>query len=280
MRDRADLHTHSLFSDGVDTPEKIVKLADRLELGGVALTDHDTIQGLKQFLECEASPALRRVPGIEISTESECGEAHLLGYFVPPDADSIESELEKFRKQRKYRFPKMVRRLEELGITIDPAKVKEIMDTVHVPGRPHLARLLVDEGVVRSTDEAFELYLAEGRPAYIKRELIELHDGIRLLRSVGAVPVIAHPLTIQITDLRSFLTDLKRTGLEGIEAEYHYDIVKTRIHPDEIRNVARELGLVMTGGSDYHGDGSHSQLAKATVSVDVIDQLQEIAQEM
>ncbi|MCF2135930.1 MAG: PHP domain-containing protein [Candidatus Thorarchaeota archaeon] len=279
MRDRADLHTHSHFSDGINSPTEIVKLATERGLAGIALTDHDTLRGLTEFLQCDAPPTLRRVPGIEISTESEGGEAHLLGYFVTPDDHAIAEELERFRKRRRNRFLKMVKRLDELGITIDPVRVKQIMDTIQVPGRPHLARLLVEEGVVKDTDEAFEIYLAEGRPAYVWRQLIELHDGIRLLRSVGAVPVLAHPLTIKIADLHAFLSDLKQTGLAGIEVEYHYSTTRSQIDTNVIRETAKGLGLIMTGGSDYHGDQSHSPLGAVTVSSDVIDQLQREAKD-
>ncbi|MHA1246776.1 MAG: PHP domain-containing protein [Candidatus Thorarchaeota archaeon] len=280
MMDRADLHTHSNWSDGVHRPSFIVETAVSLGLGGVALTDHDTLGGLREFLATEVSSEIVRVPGIEISTESVGGEAHLLGYFVPPDARELERELHRFREIRRARFPKMVSRLRELGVVLDSEKVERTMSEIDVPGRPHLARLLVEAGYVKNTDEAFERFLGEGRPAYVKRELIEIHRGIDLLRWIGAVPVLAHPLTVQIDDLTEFLRDLKQHGLVGVETEYKYTSVKTPLSPHEVRSIAKRLGLIMTGGSDYHDAESHAQLGEVTCPIETIEKLRKAADEL
>ena len=273
MRDRADLHTHSHYSDGEHSPTEVVTKAVELGLGGLALTDHDTLNGLREFMNAKALSHLQRIPGIEISTDSGRGEAHLLGYFVPLESEKLQRELWRFKEIRRARFPKMVKRLSDIGIELQPEGVQRVMEEVDVPGRPHLARLLVQEGFVKDMNEAFSKYLAEGRPAYIKRDLVTLHEGISLLRSVGAVPVLAHPFTIEINDMESFLNDLRNNGLLGVEVEYRYTLTRTNVDIPSLRAITSDLGLIMTGGSDYHGEGSHNALGCATVSVEIIDAL-------
>jgi len=253
-------------------------MAGDIGLGGIALTDHDTVEGNSELLtHCKKSD-LVCIPGVEISTEYRGFELHLLGYYVPSESSELERTLIAFRDERNTRFPKMVRKLRDLGYAIADSDVEEVMRTAASPGRPHLARILVEMGVVKTIDEAFTKFLAEGRPAYVKRSRPDIIDGIRVLREAGAVPVLAHPLYYNGGDLRNLLKDLKSSGLMGVEVVYNYE--RNSI-PDEdakkVRNAAQGLGLIETGGTDFHGDNTHNELGSMTVSIDVINQLRRAA---
>ncbi len=278
MKALADLHVHSDRSDGLNSPQELVELAERQELGGIALTDHDTLAGVREFLEAPTSGNLQRVPGVEVSTNYLNHEVHLLGYFVPFGESAIEQSLRAMRESRHTRFPKMVKKLRDLGIVIDESEIQRVLREVASPGRPHLARILIDSGVVRDIKEAFTKYLASGKPAFVIREKIELIETIGLLRESGAVPVIAHPLLIEDIDLGGFLRELKSHGLEGVEVNYSYRKSELVDSIDDLRKVTEDLGLIVTGGSDSHGDEGHSELGSAGVPVETIDILRKVSE--
>jgi predicted metal-dependent phosphoesterase TrpH len=274
VRALADLHIHSNHSDGIFSPQQIVEMAADLELGGIALTDHDTIGGNSELLFHCNEHDLVCIPGVEISTEYHGYELHLLGYYVPSESSDLEDRLIAFRDERNTRFPKMVQKLRDLGFDIPDSDVQEVLRTAASPGRPHLARILVEMGVVMSIDEAFAKYLAEGKPAYVKRQRPDITEGIRMLRDVGAVPVLAHPLYYTGGNLRNLLKDLKNSGLMGVEVVYNYE--RNSIPEEDtkvVKKAAEGLGLIGTGGTDFHGDNTHNKLGSMTVSMDVIDQL-------
>ncbi len=277
MKARADLHIHSHFSDGLYSPTKLVEMAEKKGLGGMALTDHDTVEGIEEFMDAISHSVVKGIPGVEVSTEYQDQEIHVLGYFVPQGESKIETRLRAIRESRQERFPKMVKKLRAIGIEIDQKKVDEILKGVESPGRPHLARILIDSGVVSDIREAFTKYLVPGKPGYVKRELIEIIEAITLLRASGAVPVLAHPLLIDDVDLHSFLTMLKSHGLEGVEVDYGYRKQELLDKVDIVRSFAEELDLVATGGSDSHGDDGHYELGSIGTSIDTIKKLQKIA---
>ncbi|MFW9944353.1 MAG: PHP domain-containing protein, partial [Candidatus Sifarchaeia archaeon] len=200
VRARADLHTHSAYSDGSDAPAVLVKKAEEIGLGGLALTDHDTLKGLEDFMDAALRANLTGVPGVEISTEHDGKEVHVLGYFVPFESEELRNRLEPLSNARQVRFLKMVEKLREIRIDVKQEEVDYVLRGVESPGRPHLAELLVRKGVVRNSAEAFKQYLVEGKPAYVKKERLGTVEAINLLRSVGAVPVIAHPLSIETSN--------------------------------------------------------------------------------
>ncbi len=276
MKDRADLHLHSNVSDGLESPERLVKRAAGMGLGGIALTDHDVLDGNEEFLSCDAPEPLQRVPGVEISTEYRGLEIHLLGYFVSWGPSSLRNRLRGVGKIRRERFPRMVRRLNTMGIEIAESDIDEELRGVKSPGRPHLARILVDKGVVEDTQEAFDRFLARGRPAYVPKERIDTVEAIRLLMDMAAVPVIAHPLMIAEADHFELLSGLRAHGLEGVEVEYDYGNVATHGSLESLRSAAEKLGLIETGGSDYHGDPSHAQMGEVTVPAQRIDLLRKV----
>ncbi len=278
-RARADLHTHSVLSDGNDSPTQLVRLADELRLGGIALTDHDTIAGLREFMEAKVTSDLLRVPGLELSADYEGQEVHILGYFVPLESTILDSRLQDLRNRRQGKFSKMVEKLHGLGIELQQGELNEILTGVESPGRPHLASLLVRKGIVKNTEEAFELYLGEGKPAFVEKKRMHAFKAIDLLKSVGAVPVVAHPLTVKVADLREFLQDLANAGVRGVEVEYDYRPVGFETSLDELMRITRELGLIETGGSDYHGNSWMSGLGSTTVPVETIEILRAAADE-
>ncbi len=228
-------------------------------------------------MNTETSTDLKRIPGLEVSTKYQGQEVHVLGYFVPNGDSPIEQRLKAIRESRKTRFPKMVQKLRDMGIEVDENEVQKILNEVESPGRPHLARLLIASGVVEDINEAFQKYLATGKPAYVEREKIEVMEAIRLLRESGAVPVLAHPLLIEDIDLKEFLSELKHQGLEGVEVDYGYRKPSLMAKVEDLRKVVEDLGLIVTGGSDFHGDEGHYQLGSVGTPVETIETLHEIS---
>ncbi|MFW9804007.1 MAG: PHP domain-containing protein [Candidatus Thorarchaeota archaeon] len=276
----ADLHTHSSISDGTDSPIDLVRLADEMKLGGIALTDHDTIMGLREFMEARATPDLQRVPGLELSADYQDQEVHILGYFVPLESKTLDAKLGDLRNRRRYKFSKMIDKLHNLGIELEHDEVEAALQGVESPGRPHLAALLMKKGIVVSIDEAFDLYLGEGKPAYVEKKRMHVFKAIDLIRSVGAVPVVAHPLTVEVPNLGDFLGDLEKSGILGVEIDYDYHTAIADVNLEELRNITRELGLIETGGSDYHGDSWMGALGSVTVPVKTIEILRDAADDM
>jgi predicted metal-dependent phosphoesterase TrpH len=280
VRARADLHTHSSASDGSDSPTELVRKADAIKLGGIALTDHDSLDGIQEFMNAEASEHLIRVPGLEISTEYDKKEVHILGYFVPLDSKPLNEELEFLRKSRHERLPKIVQKLNDLGCDVTIDELYEDLEGVASPGRPHVAQLLIKKGFVETTLEAFQKYLASDKPAYVKKARMKTLEAVKLLKSVGAVPVLAHPLTIEIQDLRSFIETLMTAGLLGIEVEYDYSFMGMNRTSDEVKEVIQGLDILHTGGSDYHGTVHYTELGSVSVPIEVIESLKRIHSEL
>jgi predicted metal-dependent phosphoesterase TrpH len=280
VRVRADLHTHSSSSDGTDTPSVLARKADAMELGGIALTDHDTLDGIQEFMQTMVSDELVRVPGLEISSEYENKEVHILGYFVPPDSKPLNEGLEFLRKSRHERLPKMIKKLTELGIDITIEELYEEIEGVASPGRPHVAQLLIKKGVVKTTSEAFQQYLAAGKPAYVKKDRLQTLEVVKLLRSAKAIPVLAHPLTIEVENLHSLLDRLVSAGLVGIEVEYDYSLMGIYHTSDELKEVIQNMNVIHTGGSDYHGTAHYTKLGSVTVPIATIDSLERVRSEL
>ncbi len=244
-----DLHTHSRYSDGSDTPAEVVGKGVAAGLSALALTDHDLLDGIDEA-RAAAGSDLELVPGTEISVEWRGRAMHLLAYWVEDDSP-LKERLEEVRRGRIERNREMVQALIDLGID---TTISEIEDEagVGVVGRPHFAAVLVRKGVVETISEAFDQYLATGRPAYRARTRIEAAVAIDLAWRSGAVPVVAHPHTLAdnmngFADLFPAFADL---GVAGVECHYVEYPQETR---DRVAALAEAAGLVATGGSDYHG---------------------------
>jgi len=246
-----DLHTHSLRSDGALLPADLVKRAAARGVKVQALSDHDTLAGVAEAVATGRELGVRIIPATELNTESEWGDAHVLGYFIDPADAELEARLRWLRENRGRRIELMVEKLNELGFAVDLARVLEIAQGGAL-GRPHLAQALFEKGYVRSYDEAFDTLIAKDSPAYVARVGLDPFEAVGLVRKHRGVPSLAHPGTV--IGLDELLPKLVAVGLAGIEAYYGE-------HSPEMtaRCLARasQFGLVPTGGSDFHGRGEH-----------------------
>ena len=254
MGSRADLHTHSTFSDGVLTPTELIELAYRGGVHTMALTDHDTTGGLPEaFAAAARYPDFTLIPGIEMSTDVPGNEVHILGHFIDWRDETFEQKLVGLRKSRLGRARKMVERMAVLGKPVTWERVQSFAGEGAV-GRPHIARALVEAGHVGTVNEAFELYLSRNGPAYVERDRLTPTEVVEILTSVNGLPTLAHPR--ELGDLEELLTRLKAGGLVGMEV-YYQDYPPEEV--ERLRVLAEKFGLIPLGGSDYHGMGGPQQ---------------------
>ena len=247
-----DLHTHTTFSDGSQTPAELVEEAAAQGLAAIAVTDHDTVDGLPEALAAGERFGVEVIPGVEINLEHDMVTMDMLGYFLGGlPTDELQQELAELRVYRTERNLRMVERLAELGLPLDPEDLAAAAENGAV-GRPHIGEAMVRRGYVSSISEAFELYLRRGAPAWVDRRRLALGRALKLLRASGALPVLAHPGIIR-TDaagLNHIVRDAARGGLAGIECYYPLHDAETVAR---CLGLAERYALVPTGGSDYHG---------------------------
>ncbi len=246
-----DLHAHSTASDGSDSPGDLARLAAEVGLSAIALTDHDTLEGVAEITATAHPLGVRVIPACEISCEVERGTMHLLVYFLDDASGPLQDRLSFLQAARASRNDRIIATLQDHGIAIT---LDEVLDEAGggSVGRPHLAAVLVRHGYVDSIQQAFDVWLAKGRPAYLGRERLEPSEAIDLARRSGAVSVLAHPgtLGLEAAELDDFVGSLATFGLSGVEAEYgRY----SRDERDAYHSLAARHGLCVTGGSDYHG---------------------------
>lgn len=246
---QVDLHTHTTASDGTLEPAELVREAARRGLRVLAITDHDSTEAIAPALaaarEC---PPLEIVPGIEINTEVPGTEVHMLGYFVDHEASWFGETLREFREERAARVHRIAERLAALGCPVDPAEVLALVREGSA-GRPHVARVMVARGYVATVKEAFDRYLGAGKPAYVSHRKVDPREACRLIHRAGGLAVLAHPAFQQGSE--RLVRELTAERLmDGIEAYYpeHAPAETARFV-----GLCRELGLVATGGSDFHG---------------------------
>ena len=246
-----DLHTHTTFSDGSLTPTQLVEAAAAIGLTAVAITDHDTVDGLPEALAAGERLAIEVVPGVELNLEHERITMDMLGYFLGGcPSDELKQELAELRVYRDERNARIVERLAGLGFVLDAADLTAAENGS--VGRPHIGEAMVRRGYVGSISEAFELYLRRGAPAWVDRRRLSLGAAVRLLRASGGLPVLAHPGIIR-TDgagLDHLLRDAVRAGIAGLECYYPLHD-ETAVKAFLV--LAGKYGLVATGGSDFHG---------------------------
>ena len=249
--DRLDLHLHTTHSDGSLPPAEVVARAHQVHVRALAITDHDILTGLPEAAAAAEPLGIEVIPGVEISSRFDDDELHILGYFLDPTDPALLARLDTLRRSRHRRNPQIVARLQELGLSIDYDEVRELAGTEAV-GRPHIARVLMEKGYVQSAREAFDRYLARGKAAYVARELPEPAEAIAWIREAGGVAVLAHPLWVKRTGeaLRKLCEPLKEAGLGGIEVHYS---THTPQQTSDFLNLAKQLDLLVTGGSDFHG---------------------------
>ncbi|MCF8043940.1 MAG: PHP domain-containing protein [Desulfarculaceae bacterium] len=247
-----DLHTHSTASDGTLPPAQVAQAAAEAALAAVALTDHDTTEGLAEFLAAARPGGPELVPGVELSVERPGGGSmHLVGLWMDQDEPRFKQGLERVQAAREQRNPKIASRLQGLGVDITLEEVAAVAGGGQV-GRPHFAQVLVDKGVVQNPGEAFGRFLKRGAPAYMEKERLSPGEAMALIRGAGGVTVLAHPGLLQLHPavLEQLVKELKDQGLMGIEAYYseHNPALERRL-----LDMAARLGLAVSGGSDFHG---------------------------
>ena len=250
MASRADLHTHSTFSDGVLSPTELIDLAYRRGVRIMALTDHDTIEGLPEaFATAARYPDLTLIPGVEISTDIPGSEVHVLGHFIDWQDQEFQCRLQQMRQSRLGRARKMVDKLVALGKPVSWDRVQSFASEGAI-GRPHIARALVEAGRVATVNEAFDLYLNRNGPAYVQRERLAPAQVVEMITHANGLPTLAHPR--ELDGLEELLSQLKTAGLIGMEVYYQ------GYFPEEVERlhaVADRFALIPLGGSDYHGMG-------------------------
>lgn len=265
---QVDLHVHTTASDGTATPVEIVVMAKSLGLGAIAITDHDTLEGIEIALDVGRLYKIEVIPGIELGSEYQGEEIHILGYLVELHNREFLDKLTLFQDTRVHRMEKMVNKLQELGFPIALDRVLEISGSGSL-GRPHLAAALVEAGIVKTTSEAFDRYIGSGRPAYMPRYKLEPVEAVRLIRAAGGVPVLAHP---GLNNSARLVEELIEAGLAGLEA---YHPAHSWEQASYYHRLAVKHGLIVTGGSDYHGPSHKAgcRLGSDTVPHSVIDEL-------
>ena len=264
-----DLHLHTTFSDGTLTPTELVNLCASRGLKVIAVSDHDSTEGLPEAMAAaEAHPDLTIIPAIELSTDIPGSEIHVLGYFIDTSDQDFQNTLEGFRKGRHNRGELMVEKLNSLGLNISWERVQEISDGGAI-GRPHIAQAMVEAGYIEFPKQAFDRYIGRNGSAYVERPKLTPEDAVGLLVKNGALPVMAHPTYSQtksdrgdVASLRKTVENLRERGLEGMEVFYG------DYTPDQVsylKEIADDIGIVPCGGSDYHASGNPGEPQPGTV---------------
>ena len=265
-----DLHLHTTASDGAFSPAQIVQMALEAGLRAVAITDHDTMDGVEEAVAAAAGTGLTVIPGVEISSDLPQGEAHILGYYLGAQNPDLVQLLATLRKARWDRAQRMVEKLGVLGMPVSWDRVAAIANGGAV-GRPHVARALMEAGHVSSVQDAFAFYIGREGPAYVDRYKLMPVEVTQAVVRWGGLPVLAHPSFV--TDLTALLPRLVSAGLVGLEAYY------TGYPPEvtaSLLRLARANGLVGTGGSDFHGRSvvAGAVLGSVGVPYSVVEELQ------
>lgn len=281
-----DLHTHSTASDGQLTPGELVEKAASLGLYALALTDHDTVAGIDEARSVARRIGFTLIPGVELSVDWPTGECHILGYFLDHRSPQLQAALDTFREGRLLRGKRMVERLGSLGLPLSWERVQQLAQGGTVT-RAHLAAALQEAGHVASRQEAFDRYLGHGRPAYVPRDKLSPEDAIRLIVRAHGIAVLAHPTFVEPERAWSatleqqipwpFLERLLRAGLHGLEAYYG------EYPPDlsaRLCGLAAHYGLIVTGGSDFHGHEEKPTLGCASMPLEALDNLVRLARKL
>ncbi|MFH0811974.1 MAG: PHP domain-containing protein [Pseudomonadota bacterium] len=251
--DLIDLHIHTSVSDGTYSPTEIVHLAQTQGLKAISITDHDTIKGNEEAIKVGMERGLEVIPGVEISVEWNKCPIHIIGYFVNWQSQSLAVELQNLVEYREERNCKIISKLHSLGLDISYDEVKMIAGDGTI-GRPHFAQVLIKKAYAKNEDEAFKKYLQRGAPAHVDKKRLNPQEGIHLIKNAGGIAILAHPFTteeIKDNEMEQFILHFKRLGIEGVEVFYP---IHTPQQTFTLRAITEKYGLLMTGGSDFHGE--------------------------
>ncbi len=267
-----DLHSHTVFSDGTTTPEDNVAAAVELGLEGLAVTDHDTTEQHGPALRAAEGTGLEVIPGTEFSAELEGASVHVLGYWIDPGDESLAEELERLHGERDRRAVETVSLLQDLGVEVSIERVRQLAGDAPI-GRPHIARAVVEAGLAPDLQTVFDRWLADGGPAYVPKYAVDPVRAVRLLRGAGGVAVLAHPGLYGPRGTGvppDAIEKMVAAGLAGLEADHpdHGDGARERY-----RRLGERLGLVVTAGSDFHGERRDNRLGEATTSRETVEEL-------
>ena len=246
-----DLHVHSNISDGTLTPSEVVKLASDRGVGVMALTDHDTVEGVAEAETAAKECGMVLIPGIEISAGFRDRDIHILGYFIDTRSEEFLGILEKAWVKREERNYKIAERFAKFGIALDIDAIKKISGS-SVITRAHFARWLVENGYCRSNSEVFDRYLGNDKPCYVPRDYMTRETAVSAIINAGGIPVLAHPMLygLSLTETDTLVGELCEMGLKGIETYYSSNM---GYDEDNVRSLALKHKLIMTGGTDFHG---------------------------
>ena len=268
----ADLHLHSRHSDGADAPASLVEEAAKEGLEVISLTDHDTLGGVEETQRAGLRLGVRVITGVELSAEFRGHEVHLLAYGFDPGSEDLRRVLGQSRQEREQRAERMVQRLNELGIPLSMQRLRETAGGASL-GRPHLAEALLRTRVVDNIQQAFDRYLNPGRPAFVPREHRSLPSAKSAVQDAGGVLVLAHPhLNLSSANIRALVDE----GIDGLETSH------PRLKPSqsrELASLAQEVGILATGGSDFHGERRGPvRIGSVRVPVEVANRIEQIAE--
>ncbi len=254
-----DLHTHSIFSDGTATPAELIAMASKCHLSGLALTDHDTVEGVAEFLRAGQQEKLTVISGLEISTRHRETSLHMLGYGFDPHHPEFLAWLDTLQQGRILRNTEILEKLGKLGLDIDSKEIEDLSGCGQT-GRPHFARLLVNKGYVKTMNSAFTHYLGKNKPAWCPRFSYTAAESIAIIHKAGGLAVLAHPGQLDPSGRihSQLIYELKEHHLDGVEV----------FHPSHTRKMQKKLNqlavkhdLLITGGSDFHGQHPAAVLA-------------------
>jgi len=247
-----DLHVHTTFSDGTLTPQQVVRLAERVGLSAIAITDHDTVRGNQEAIQEGERLGVEVVPGVEVSVDFHAGTMHVLGYYIDFDCEALVETLQRIESARHERNKQILEKLARLGMPLDYETIKAVAREGPV-GRPHIAQALVHKGHVANLRDAFDKYLKKGAPAYAERLRFSEVDAIGVIRQAGGLAVLAHPKSLCCDDsasLSGIVARLVSLGLQGVEVYYPSHSAEMQ---RTYESLARQYGLLITGGTDFHG---------------------------
>ncbi len=269
-----DLHSHTDASDGTTSIEENVADAVALGLEGLGVTDHDTTAPFERAVQAAAGTDLELVLGTEFSAEHAGFSVHVLGYWIDAGDEPLQTEMDRLRNERYHRAAAIVERFRALDVPVAFARVQELAGEAPI-GRPHIAQAVVETGAAADTREVFDTWLADGGPAYVGKHAVDPVRAVELLRGAGGVAVLAHPGLYGSRDGVDGIPDdvveaMAAAGLAGIEADHpdHHDEHRARY-----RDLARGLGLVVTAGSDYHGEAKANRLGSVTTARAAVEEL-------